>query len=796
MRNMSLTTRPRLTEFATIGLVSASMLMHQILLTRVCALRLQFHFAFLVISNCLLGLGAAGSLLSVHQARFRLKPRVWLGRFALAYVASLIVTYLLLLITPLPRDIELSRIDHVLELCAFNLVGAIPFFFSGLVIGLLLSVHAADSDRLYAVDLLCASLGCIACPLLLPALGAGGVFVIGSMLAVAAAMCAAREEFAKPVLVGGALLLAFGVVSAPRLDRWLPVPSKPADDAAHAQAPGKVRSVWTANSRIDVTLSEGCVAPFFMLGSKPHVPRPRECRDISQDATAATTISDFTGEPAARELLRRSMYSAAYRLKQEPKVLIIGLGGGNDAWAAKINGARSIRAIELNWPIVDIHRHVLRSFSRDLIEDPNVELVVDEGRSALMRESAHYDVIQMTGIDTWTALASGAYVLAENYLYTREAIASMWERLEPDGILQISRFAQTMEALRLLSNTYAALARLGVPDLESSLIIQTTPDHMLAMQVKKGRFTAEEQQSVVAFAEENGLTIEYLPSRPGSGLLDRFIRTQHKQAMIDSFPQNIAPTEDDQPYFFNFTRWDHPIDSIRRIGDIPVISQGNPFFLLTQLLISILLSIALILFPLLRGSGLPKAGTGRILMFFSALGIGYISIEIAVIQKLTLLLGQPVYSLTVTLFSLLLFTGLGSLRVARLVRPHTRSARVVPFLIAIYIGLINLCSPLVVAWLIAAALPIRMLACVLLLAPLGLLLGIPFAYGLRVTHEHEPQLTPWAWAVNGCLSVVGSILSVVVSMNFGFSAVLWLAALIYLAGFAALNSLPPAAARH
>jgi spermidine synthase len=786
---MTLERHPRLAEFATIGLISASMLMHQILLTRVCALRLQFHFAFLVISNCLLGLGAAGTLLTVQQARFHARPRLWLGRFTLAYTAALIVTYLLLLATPLPRDIQLNRLDHVLELTAFNLVGAVPFFFSGLVIGLLLSVHATHVDRLYAVDLLCASIGCIACPLLLPSLGAGGVFVVGAMLAVAASMCAVRDEIAKPVMIGGGVLLAAGLAIAPNLDHWLPVPSKPLETEARIKASEHVHSTWTANSRIDFTLNEGCVAPIFMRGSKNTVPWPRECREITQDATAATTIIDFTGEPAARETLVQSMYSAAYRLKQHPKVLIIGLGGGNDAWAAKINGASSIKAIELNWPIVEIHKHWLHDFSRDLVDDPNVTFVVDEGRSALMRESQHYDVIQMTGIDTWTALASGAYVLAENYLYTREAIRSMWEHLEPDGILQISRFAQVMEELRLLSNIYAALHDLGVTDVEHSLILQSTPDHMVAVQVKKGKFTLEEEQRAAAFADQIGLTIDYLPSRPIKSWVDAFIRSDQKQELIDTFPRNISPTEDDQPYFFNFTRWQHPIDSIKHIDEIPVISQGNPFFLLTQLIVSILLSVVLIVFPLVRRSELPKAGTGRILVFFCALGVGYISIEIAVIQRLTLLLGQPVYSLTVTLFSLLLFTGLGSMQLARRVRPNSPAALLVPLLIAGYIAVINLGSPLLVSKLIASALPIRILASVLLLLPLGLLLGIPFAYGLRVTHEHEPRLTAWAWAVNGCLSVVGSILCVVISMNFGFSAVLWTAAAVYLIGFASLHSL-------
>ncbi|HKP57713.1 MAG TPA: hypothetical protein VJV78_13370 [Polyangiales bacterium] len=770
--------------------MSGSMLMHQILLTRVCALRLQFHFAFLVISNCLLGFGAAGTVLSIAQDRWRAQPSRWVARSTVAYLVSLIATYAFLIAIPLPENIKASRFDHVLLLSLFNLVGAVPFFFSGLVVGLLLSAHTVQADRLYAVDLLCAGLGCVLCPALLPSVGAGGAFAVSALLALSAAVLATRERYGRPVLIGGALVLAVGLVIVPKLDRWAPVPAKSTlGPTAHTPVESR-HSVWTANSRIDLTRREGCVEPIFMLGKHQREPLPRECAEIAQDATAATTIINFSQEPAALELLRNSMYSATYRLKQKPKVLIIGVGGGNDAWAAKINGASKIKGIELNWPILDIHRHELHHFSRNLIDDPTVEFVADEGRSALMRESRDYDVVQMTGIDTWTALASGAYVLAENYLYTREAIVSMYERLAPEGIIQLSRFALTIEALRLVSNVDAALTSLGVADIDRSVVVQTAPDYMLSIMIKKGKFSQAEQASISDFAERSGFELYYLPDRPLKNWVDVFMRSTDKQRFIDAIPENIAPTEDDQPYFFNFVKWQHPIDSLHHLNDIPMISQGNPFFVGAQLLLSALLSGVLIIWPLARRAGLPKAGAGRILVYFSALGLGFISIEISVIQKLTLLLGQPVYSLTVTLASLLVFTGLGSLGLARRVQRGTTSAWIVPVALVVYLALVNLLSPWVVAQLIAESLPVRMAATVIVLAPLGLLLGVPFAYGLRVTQSHAPQLTPWAWAINGFMSVVGSILTVVISMNFGFSTVLWLAAVIYVIGFSALNGLP------
>jgi spermidine synthase len=792
---MSEDARPAAHKYAAIGLVACSMLMHEILLTRICALRLYFHFAFLVISNCLLGLGASGALLAIHQERFRREPRLWLGRFTLMYAISLPCTFFFLRGFPLPPDLVLSEPSHFLALSAFNLVGALPFVFGGAVVGMILSFDAKHVDRLYAVDLVGAGIGCIGCPLLLPRIGAGGVFVCTALLALAAAMIVVGKRWGVPVLAAGAVLFGLGLASLPSLDRRFPIPSKGWIDLARAfervYRLGAPYSVWTSNSRIDLVRAPAEIPAFiFMRGSNRRgLPKDPPWASISQDATAGTMIANFSQQPQALALLDRTMYSAAYRLEDRPRVLVIGLGGGNDVWAAKQNGARSVKAIELNWPIVAIHEKVMRSYSKSLVEDRSVRFVVDEGRSALMRETQHYDVIQMSGIDTWTALASGAYVLAENYLYTREAIASMYMHLAPGGILQIARFAETMEALRLLSNIHAALTSLEAPDLASSVMALATSDKMMAIELKRGTFTQQEQQSTLDFAQRSGIDVVYMPSRRSTGPLEDFIRSSDKQRIIDAFPMDISPTNDDRPYFFNYTKWRQPIESIRYLGHIPSVSQGNPFFILSQLLLSIVLSAALILVPLAKRVHLQGRRARGYLLYFSGLGLGFISIEIAVIQKLTLFLGQPVYSLTVTLFSLLVFTGLGSLglagRFGRLGRGDRR-IWLVPLAIALYLGLFALGSETLVARGIGLSLPLRISLTTLSLAPLGLLLGVPFAYGMRLLDQEAPELAPLAWAINGCLSVVGSILTVVISMNFGFASVLWTAAAVYIAAFASL----------
>jgi spermidine synthase len=798
--------RTNIRRLALISLLAGSMLVHEILLTRVCALRLHFHFAYLVISNCLLGMGAGGSVLALQAERFRRAPDLWLGRLTLAYAATLAATFLALSYWPLPRELTLAQPSHVASLLLFNLAGAVPFFFGGIAIGCLLTLDPARTNKLYAADLAGAGLGCLLCPALLRFTGAGGAFMAVLVLAFAACAVAYGEALRSPQRRALFGVAAICLAALPFFDALFPIPSK--GIALRELVPGSserpVRRMWTSNSRIDVELApEGLPAFMFMRGTTPSpIPAPKRWAHIAQDASAGTAIIDFSREPQGLALLNDSMYSTAYRLKSKPKVLVIGLGGGNDVWAARIHGATSVRAVELNEPVVDTHLSVLRRYSRALVEDPNVQLVVGEGRSELMRDANRYDVIQMSGIDTWTALASGAYVLAENYLYTREAIAGMYRHLEPNGILQIARFAAEMEALRLLSNISAALSDAGAPDIERSVMALATPDKMLAVLIKRGEFSAEEQASTREFAERNGIELVYLPNRPMQSRVDQFVRARNKAQIIDAFPQNIEPTEDDRPYFFNFARWQHPLSSIAHIGEIPAVSQGNPLFLLTQLAVSFALSAVFIALPLMRRSRvqqrertISRVTTARFLAYFAALGAGFMLIEIAIMQKLTLFLGEPIYSLTVTLCTLLIFTGLGSLLFAE--RARTLGPRIwaVPLGMVVYVALfLELGTPLLYA---AIGLPVaaRIALAALMLAPLGLLLGVPLAFGLRLASERDPWLGPWAWAINGCASVEGSIVTVVLSMNFGFTVVLWTAAVVYVIGFAALPKTAEVGAR-
>jgi spermine/spermidine synthase len=796
-------------DLVVIALVSCSMLMYEILLTRISALRLLFHYSFVIVGNCLLGLGASGTLITLCRDRWKRDAGERIFLFCGLYLAALVAVYPFILAYPIWPAQALSDPPDILRFALFNLVVAVPFFFAGLVIGMLLTFNSARVNLVYGLDLVGAALGCAVLPWMLPHVGAGGCFVLVCLLATASWIAASTGKWRMPALIWGAALAVVGLWLLPTLDRTFPVPGKESlnitRDVTTKLDVTIEYSKWTANSRIDMIPIPPQRASIFTRGSKAYgAPLPEE-KLILQDGAAGTYILNWSQHPEMLEVLRHSTYSAALRLKNRPRVFVIGIGGGNDVWTAKALGASHVTGIELNAPILEIHRSTLPAWSKGLIDDSEVELLHGEGRSALMRDAGKYDVIQMSGIDTWTALASGAYMLAENYLYTTEAIESLYDHLEDDGIFQIIRMSAEMETLRLLSNVYAVFDQRGLTGFERSVVCLATPDGLVALLVKRAMFTADELRQLMDFAREAGVTAIYVPGLSLGTRAESFVLANDKEAFIRDFPRNLTPTTDDRPYFFNYTKWKNPFAAAKYLGEPTSVSQGNPLFILSQLGLSIVLSVGLIVLPLARSrsrarfapatgsrptarqhSAVERAYLRTFLVYFAALGAGFIAIEIVMMQKLTLFLGHPLYSVTVTLFSMLLFTGIGSLISGRWFLMNPKVASVVPAGLVVLVGGFALASPRFVSTFIGLDLPARIALTVVILAPIGVLLGIPFAYGIRLLDRLNPTLIPWAWAVNGCCTVIGSILTVVLSMNFGFNFVLDGALLLYIAAFFAV----------
>ncbi|MFC1654936.1 hypothetical protein ACFL2F_03930, partial [Myxococcota bacterium] len=519
------------------------------------------------------------------------------------------------------------------------------------------------------------------------------------------------------------------------------------------------------------------------------------------DGDAATMAYDVDSPWEEVGELKNTIYSTAYHFNSEPeRVAIIGLGGGSDIMTALHFRAKEITGVEINSSMIRAAEQHFEDFNHNPYKDPRVRIEHEEGRSFLRRTPDKYDIIQMSGVDTWTALSSGAYVLSENYLYTVEAFEEYFAHLTNDGMLSMMRwvFDPPRETLRLCALGVEMLRRSAHTENPENhfIVLQSGPLSLASFLLSKSPFTPEDvltaQRLVRRFPRAKLL---YAPGTKGENAFQRYfaaVRTGREAEFIDQYQYNIAPVTDDRPFFFKFYRWGDIFDS--QAGSGGYLDAKTPIgliILIAALIQALLLGCAFILYPLwrFRRSGLHTRGVGKMIVCFSALGLGFMFIEVAIMQKFVLFLGHPSYSISVVLAGLLLYSGIGSFIAGKL---RWKLRRVVLFATLgvamaalVYLAVI----PLLFSLMIGAPLYARIIIASVMIAPLGVLMGMPFPSSLAYIRNTALHFVPWAFGVNGAASVVASILCIIIAMSFGFTVVFGLAAGIYVAGGIALYSL-------
>ena len=496
------------------------------------------------------------------------------------------------------------------------------------------------------------------------------------------------------------------------------------------------------------------------------------------DSAATTPILKDTGNPADAEYLRHELTAVGYHLVERPEgftALVIGPGGGRDLATTLKFGARHMDGVEIN-PIIarDVMLDRFREYSGGVYVHPSVTTHIDDGRSFVRRSTARYDVIQASLVDTWAATAAGAYTLTENSLYTSEAFGDYLEHLTDEGLLTITRW--TFDGIRLVSLAQEACAARGLHTSQHLAIVRN--DTVVTVLLKRTPFTPEESERLRRLTDDLGFAVLYAPGVPqrggpwgepvemhrtGTGTEDyrRLILAPDRAQFFSAYPLDITPTTDDRPFYFHTTRLRDQFDVA--FGRSMLFGNGLSA-LLTLMAISAALVLLFIVGPLLVGRGRPARGWGAWLVYFGALGAGFMLLEVALLQRFVLLLG----------------TGLGSL-VSRRVAPERVKAVTVKALVAVFaLALLStVVLPLVIDFAIAWPLPLRILTAGAILVPLGVLLGISLPGGMRLVAVRWPDIVPWGWGMNGALSVVGATLAVFVAMNWGFTVTLSLAALVY-----------------
>jgi SAM-dependent methyltransferase len=764
---------------AALFLLAGSVLVLEVALTRVFSVMLWNHYTFLVISMALLGFGAAGSVLS---ARSPAGDEASVRRFLARSCAAFGVATLLCVMAVTRLDVEptqlLRRAEGTFRLGALYVLAAVPFFFAGLAICRLLTVSAGQIATLYFADLVGAGVGALFVPFLLDAAGAPATIVLACVMGSAAGALFAGDALGPAgrwlgrALPVGLAALAVWVQAA---DPWTvhPPRSKPLRPVENQIE----LSRWSLHARIDVLESRRQAANFGSGVARPFWNRPIEYRIVYMDGSNPSRLIRWDQD---RWFLERVLTAAPYALVEKPRVLVIGSGGGIDTMVGRQHGAEHVTAVEINPATVDLVRHEFGDYLGHLFEQENVALLAREGRHFLTLDDARYDLIRLTGVDTSAAAASAANSLDHAYIYTVEALRDLYRHLEPEGVLAISR-AGGWEIERLVNVLRAALETEGVTDLADRVAVVSNGAAQAGWAdalVRKRPYTEAEVAALSAWVAESKLQWLHHPFRGGDHPVSEWIRADAARLaqLHEQSAPNLRPVTDDDPFFFELLRF-HQVVRALLDGDIGMIAHSGYVILTVTLVQAIVLSILFILVPLgLRGRTGTRIGRHAwSLAYFALLGLGFILVELVYIQKYMIVVGGPARAMSVTLFSILVFGGLGAFASRRVDLGSRHGLAVAVAGVTLVIALSIASLRFVLPWLLGLDFTGRLVFGILALAPVSFALGFPFPLGIRRLELDAPELVPWAWAGNACLTVVGSILCQIVSISAGFSAALMLA---------------------
>ncbi|QDU69386.1 hypothetical protein [Engelhardtia mirabilis] len=572
---------------------------------------------------------------------------------------------------------------------------------------------------------------------------------------------------------------------------------------------------WTSLSRVDAFTWPFRRDPWGLWGlsSQYKGDYPRQ-KGITIDSWAMTNVMEWdraAGDGRPPEILEYLPAGLVHRIKPAAEILCIGAGGGMDLLTALRFGASKVVGVEINPSVVESVRTCFLEFQGGMYDPENptagVEINIAEGRHYLERDERLYDVVQLSGVDTASTTQAGAFSLSENFLYTAEAFATYLERTRDDGFVTLTRWVLPDEdgfprnTLRLFTMAWGALADAGIADPGQHIYLVQSQGFSVII-FGKTPFTDAQLATLDAESERLDFGALYHPRHPSeyvnpytkgvvTNWYDEFAAAPDKQAFFDDYRYDVVPPTDDRPFFFETSRFEQLLEKSSFFNPLGGVTAHGILVVLFGLVL--LAGWFFVLMPLRRLGGISEeavAGVRRLplMLYFASLGLGFILVEVVLSQEFILFLGNPLYSLAVVLFSVLVFSGIGAALSSRVKHPELALIAVIA-LAAVY--------PLILDDVFDRALmlptPGRIAVSVALLAPLSVAMGMPFPLGLGRIARGDARLTAWAWGINGYMSVVGSVLTIGLGIAFGFQMVVWIGAGVY---GVALLSAPLLAARH
>ncbi|MDO8938803.1 MAG: SAM-dependent methyltransferase [Methylicorpusculum sp.] len=803
--------KPAYSLLLAVFITSACSLAYEVLLIRLFSIIQWHHFAYLIISLALLGYGVSGVFLAFNRARLTaVYPRAIFANLVL-FALSVPGCFWIAQQIPFNSVQILWSIQQFWFMCALYVLLALPFFFAANVIGLTFYQYRQDASLIYAADLCGAGIGSLsiigALFVLLPdkiLFVLAGFGLSAAMLVMALAF---RGAFGKAsvwmTLFMLVALSAFGLLS----DMSLTVsPYKDLNQLLRIPGTRVVEQYSSPLGLLSVVESTQMPlrhAPGLSLNADSEPPPQL---GVFTDADNMSAITQYDGNPETISHLDQTTSALPYHLQKLHRVLILGAGTGSDVLQARYHGIEHIDAVELNPQIVDLVKKKYAGFAGQLYDPDHVTVHIAEARGFVATSREQFDLIAISLLDAFGASAAGLYALSETYLYTEQAIAEYLRHLKPGGYLGLTRWIKVppRDLPKLIATVKKALTHLKVNNPERNIVLIRSWQTGTLL-VKNGAFSDSEIAELKHFCEARSFDTDYYPDINATEV-NRFnimqepyyyqaataLLVEQGEDFIADYKFNIEPSTDDRPYFFHFFKWRTlpEILSLLGQGGISLLESGY-LLLLIGLVQAASVSLILIVVPLAlwkRKLGISSGSRRhfRVLSYFSCLGLAFLFIEIAFIQKFILVMHHPLYAMTVVVSTFLLSAGIGSHYSKKLSETIEKSMIIWPIAgISLVSTLYILSFEGIIDFLLQMNDLTKIICSVGLIAPLGFCMGMPFPMGLSSLSRTTPELIPWAWGVNGCASVVSAILATLIAMQFGFTVLVFMALGLY--GLAALS---------
>ncbi len=791
--------------YLSLALLSATALSYEVLLMRLFSIIQWHHFAYLVIGLALLGYGFSGTLLWLFGERMtRRYPQAYVSAIGLFAVSA---TLAFLLAQSIDFNIEelLWNPRQSLRLVLLFLLLTLPFVFAAGAICMTFMAYPQDRvASIYALDLLGASAGSLAIIGLLYLLLPEQILVVLTLGGLAAAWLAVHEL--KP---GGARIIqaTLGMtvltlaIAAPHVS-LVYSPYKALAQTLQIKGTEVIETRSSPLGYLSVVSSE--TVPFRHAPGLSLIADnlPPDQLGLFTDADNLSAISAYPASAEAAGYLDQTTSALPYHLRQIGKLLVIGSGTGSDLLLARYHGVPSIDALELNPQVVELVDQRFADFAGPVYRQPGTRLHIAEARDFLSQTEARYDLIQIAMIDAAGASAAGLYALNESYLYTKQALALYLSRLAPGGYLAITRWIKLppRDTLKLFATALEAMREAGVVQAQTRLVLIRSWQTGTLL-IKNAPFSDSELDAVSRFSDARFFDLAYTHrltaaqsnrynqlAEPVFYLATQAMAKGDAEGLFERYKFNLRPATDDRPYFHHFFTWTSFFEALklRGQGGLPLIEWGY-VILLATLGVTLLLGALLILAPLIllrrhRQASVTAIRPWRVLLYFIAIGLAFLFIEIAFMQSFLRFLHHPIVAIATTLTAFLLFAGLGSRSCDALNRwlGRRRLARAAFTGIALLSLFYLLSLDGIFSLLAHLQLAAKALLSLSLIAPLAFLMGLPFPLALGEVKQSADSLVPWAWGVNGYASVVSASLATLLAIHFGYSAVILSAATIYL----------------